>query len=98
MRFFVDYARLMRAFRVLVEEFVGGTPPWSVLSRVKTRRYVQTFRDFTYAWKFHRRRLMSDLKFDTFFLLHMNIILLHIYRKIVDFRPATKFRTRNYEH
>ena len=63
MRFLVDYARLMRAFRVLVEAFLGGTSPWSVLSRVKTRRYVRTFRDFTYAWKF-----------DTFiFPLHMNI-------------------------
>ena len=98
MRFSVDYARLMRAFRVLVEAFLGGTPPWSVPFRVKTRRYVRTFRDFTYSWKFRRRRLMSDLKFDTFFFATHEHKLLHIYRKIVDIRPATKFRTRNFKH
>ena len=48
----MDYARLMRVFRVLVEAVLGSTPPWSVLSGMTTRLDLKfdTFFSLSYTW------------------------------------------------
>ena len=57
----MDYARLMRAFRVLVEAVLGSSTPWSVLSGMTTRLDLK-FDTFFFFEATHERKSSSHIQ------------------------------------